>query len=116
MIRRPPRSTLFPYTTLFRAGVRLQNGSLILAGQGGNFFLSRENESRVDRKSTRLKSSQLALSRLPSFFFNDTPTTEIYTLSLHDTLPSWCPAPERLAHPRRPGRQFFPQPGKRIQV
>src|SRR5947208_14754816 len=26
------------------------------------------------------------------FFFNDTPTTEIYTLSLHDALPIWCRA------------------------
>src|SRR2546427_10416552 len=26
------------------------------------------------------------------FFFNDTATTEIYTLSLHDALPIWCPA------------------------
>src|SRR5271168_5561280 len=26
---------------------------------------------------------------LPSFFFNDTATTEIYTLSLHDALPIW---------------------------
>src|ERR1039457_1491041 len=25
-----------------------------------------------------------------SFFFNDTATTEIYTLSLHDALPIWC--------------------------
>ena len=24
------------------------------------------------------------------FFFNDTATTEIYTLSLHDALPIWC--------------------------
>src|SRR5437868_9515921 len=28
-----------------------------------------------------------ALKRLPLFFFNDTATTEIYTLSLHDALP-----------------------------
>src|SRR3990167_85475 len=27
---------------------------------------------------------------MPSFFFNDTATTEIYTLSLHDALPIWC--------------------------
>src|SRR2546426_7034948 len=40
------------------------------------------------------------------FFFNDTATTEIYTLSLHDALPisrasrsAWCP------HPRRPRRR-----------
>src|SRR5690349_25103900 len=37
------------------------------------------------------------------FFFNDTATTEIYTLSLHDALPIW-PRPERF----RPG----PEPGQ----
>src|SRR5256885_4061317 len=32
---------------------------------------------------------------LPSFFFfNDTATTEIYTLSLHDALPIWSPTPK----------------------
>src|SRR5256885_7169733 len=37
------------------------------------------------------------------FFFNDTATTEIYTLSLHDALPI-CPAPrEMLPEPGRPG-------------
>src|SRR5258708_33071555 len=33
MIRRPPRSTLFPYTTLFRSGIDLSLGCLALAGQ-----------------------------------------------------------------------------------
>src|SRR5256885_11860402 len=31
----------------------------------------------------------------PDFFFNDTATTEIYTLSLHDALPIWNPGPGR---------------------
>src|SRR5215216_7465962 len=31
------------------------------------------------------------------FFFNDTATTEIYTLSLHDALPIWSPWPSRRA-------------------
>src|SRR2546430_12607129 len=31
------------------------------------------------------------------FFFNDTATTEIYTLSLHDALPIYAPPPERQA-------------------
>src|SRR3712207_8307976 len=36
MIRRPPRSTLFPYTTLFRSGLRLEGRQLPLdLGQGG---------------------------------------------------------------------------------
>src|SRR6478735_12352257 len=39
------------------------------------------------------------------FFFNDTATTEIYTLSLHDALPIWCsrsPPSARCAPPPRP--------------
>src|SRR3712207_7825324 len=34
MIRRPPRSTLFPYTTLFRSGGELRSGPLCVAGGG----------------------------------------------------------------------------------
>src|SRR3990167_5461462 len=86
MIRRPPRSTLFPYTTLFRSASaseipdRMRTSvSSIIAGPGAV-------EAWRDRKSTRLKSShsQISYSR---FFFNDTATTEIYSLSLHDALP-----------------------------
>ena len=33
------------------------------------------------------------------FFFNDTATTEIYTLSLHDALPIYCPVLVAAAHP-----------------
>src|SRR3712207_8393828 len=36
------------------------------------------------------------------FFFNDTATTEIYTLSLHDALPISTPHTLRLAHQRTP--------------
>src|SRR6266702_819899 len=133
MIRRPPRSTLFPYTTLFRSP-----GSLCARRQ---LRPRRDRRGiRGDRKSTRLNSSHVAISYavfclkkknhsatiatqyrskrrvgrcsgglrllspaaadracraapLPSwdltsaFFFNDTATTEIYTLSLHDALP-----------------------------
>src|SRR3712207_7591293 len=44
------------------------------------------------------------------FFFNDTATTEIYTLSLHDALPIFvgraaCDAHDRLAPPGSPGRR-----------
>src|SRR5574344_2064376 len=50
----------------------------------------------IDRKSTRLNSSHQIISyavfclkkkKIYFFFFNDTATTEIYTLSLHDALP-----------------------------
>src|SRR5256886_9539570 len=37
------------------------------------------------------------------FFFNDTATTEIYTLSLHDALPIFAPAPRGHARQLRPG-------------
>ena len=47
----------------------------------------------TDRKSTRLNSSHITISYavfcLKKIFFNDTATTEIYTLSLHDALPIW---------------------------
>src|SRR2546430_3712689 len=40
MIRRPPRSTLFPYTTLFRSRTRYENfAAKQLAGRGYEFFL-----------------------------------------------------------------------------
>src|SRR5688572_32690449 len=44
--------------------------------------------------------------RSTSFFFNDTPTTEIYTLSLHDALPicpaAWAPASTSSGRPSTP--------------
>src|SRR5712675_2982573 len=54
MIRRPPRSTLFPYTTLFRSHA----GSTAKANSTRRRIGSRWRcESRRDRKSTRLNSS-----------------------------------------------------------
>src|SRR2546422_3181223 len=79
MIRRPPRSTLFPYTTLFRSGGPTEKHSYI----GGNHVIGHEGRARAphapwtlhagssrwplcarqparrsgDRKSTRLNSS-----------------------------------------------------------
>src|SRR2546426_2156480 len=56
MIRRPPRSTLFPYTTLFRS----RHGFFLnwsLAQDKGHGF-----EFNLDRKSTRLNSSHLVIS------------------------------------------------------
>src|SRR5271169_2528061 len=137
MIRRPPRSTRFPYTTLFRSQPQRFTPAGRLDGQERR---PRRFRPR-DRKSTRLNSSHGSISyavfclkkkkpgaicssrtytnsttasaaprrsitRLPVrarrccrcrrrrsrrcsafFFFNDTATTEIYTLSLHDALP-----------------------------
>src|SRR5256885_12505226 len=66
MIRRPPRSTLFPYTTLFRSH-RADHGNLVVVP-----FLRADAEQLADgrlgavggedRKSTRLNSSHLVIS------------------------------------------------------
>src|SRR3712207_7612959 len=76
MIRRPPRSTLFPYTTLFRSGRRLRD-----AVAGGRDAVARHEvlrerlarfeprggargarDRQADRKSTRLNSSHANIS------------------------------------------------------
>src|SRR5438309_8863649 len=61
MIRRPPRSTLFPYTTLFRSRRALPNrlGRIVPDRTGGPF---RRRAVRGDRKSTRLNSSHSSIS------------------------------------------------------
>src|SRR5256885_461994 len=136
MIRRPPRSTLFPYTTLFRSNevprTKYKNQRPKAQDQRPILSMSRRTTfgatvltiflilaATLDRKSTRLNSSHLVISyavfclkkktrpssprstarpssrtlksrqspAFPFFFFNDTATTEIYTLSLHDALP-----------------------------
>src|SRR5256885_10544199 len=67
MIRRPPRSTLFPYTTLFRSPDR--NGFQICRDLKGNaefnmipVILVTSKDTARDRKSTRLNSSHLVIS------------------------------------------------------
>src|SRR5689334_9254084 len=144
MIRRPPRSTLFPYTTLFRSqptSKELDHDFMwrtVLAlperGRIGIFnrsyyeecLRSEEHTSELQsqfhlvcrlllekKKKNNIKSYNLlkitslntiintyftdmyhvifvvysSLFFFSSFFFNDTATTEIYTLSLHDALP-----------------------------
>src|SRR5256885_10247524 len=70
MIRRPPRSTLFPYTTLFRS---LEPRQLAFVDEGGKlvetpgtYTISIGSEQpeagHADRKSTRLNSSHLVIS------------------------------------------------------
>src|SRR3712207_8976640 len=76
MIRRPPRSTLFPYTTLFRSCRRFgfPRGKLLIAELLGGIPLAMNQVTRavqvnidrvmigVDRKSTRLNSSHANIS------------------------------------------------------
>src|SRR3972149_8933096 len=57
MIRRPPRSTLFPYTTLFRSIGRGFALPFYLA-----FDILQRSNYRIDRKSTRLNSSHSQIS------------------------------------------------------
>src|SRR6202789_4590629 len=58
MIRRPPRSTLFPYTTLFRSHIRAAGKAAIITGPEGGFAAA----ELEDRKSTRLNSSHYSIS------------------------------------------------------
>src|SRR5256885_8012374 len=65
MIRRPPRSTLFPYTTLFRSA--LERGERVelppvLYLQGTRDVAHPRPDLDRDRKSTRLNSSHLVIS------------------------------------------------------
>src|SRR2546425_483280 len=142
MIRRPPRSTLFPYTTLFRSTARTTSTTLDCpASTPANSPLSctvTVADTDSAPKSAPLGMVSFGVSTSPSgssspvapnpctltagttsstclvtftantlgsytitatynpaptsvhatrFFFNDTATTEIYTLSLHDALP-----------------------------
>src|SRR5256885_6165393 len=76
MIRRPPRSTLFPYTTLFRSRLIVGHSRfedlVALRGREGGALAADDLRDRVgipfdefgsgDRKSTRLNSSHLVIS------------------------------------------------------
>src|SRR3712207_7250842 len=71
MIRRPPRSTLFPYTTLFRSGRSRQRPRVPSGGTLAFLRLARDRlvcrvrrppQAAQDRKSTRLNSSHANIS------------------------------------------------------
>src|SRR2546426_5272272 len=63
MIRRPPRSTLFPYTTLFRSIDARLDARLTVEMLAREVGLSPAHFARaLDRKSTRLNSSHLVIS------------------------------------------------------
>src|SRR5256885_10879002 len=59
MIRRPPRSTLFPYTTLFRSQRCVKSAKSVMGASAGHRPLQPFSK---DRKSTRLNSSHLVIS------------------------------------------------------
>src|SRR5256885_10309166 len=62
MIRRPPRSTLFPYTTLFRSPFFIDGIARDLIGGTRDSVRRSDREKNGDRKSTRLNSSHLVIS------------------------------------------------------
>src|SRR2546422_5650429 len=95
MIRRPPRSTLFPYTTLFRSQIRLQRlcvaerqrceiikrlASILLPPERDVTRRSL-NQKRRDRKSTRLNSSHGYISYAVFCLKKKKPTTRIVSTS-----------------------------------
>src|SRR2546422_3449385 len=145
MIRRPPRSTLFPYTTLFRSwGGELlppharQDGHGLRAHRDRGrpepgderrlqYHSGSGDPARVRRAASHHHSaepqqplhegSRALLGEEPAaelhgerdggaryFFFNDTATTEIYTLSLHDALPIFPPHARQDGHGLRAHR------------
>src|SRR2546427_5002123 len=61
MIRRPPRSTLFPYTTLFRS-VAAVAGAVAGSAADGGAVACAAAPAQLDRKSTRLNSSHSQIS------------------------------------------------------
>src|SRR5690349_23190501 len=63
MIRRPPRSTLFPYTTLFRSCQAAWNRAGSQSQSSDRDMQSQQNiHGERDRKSTRLNSSHVEIS------------------------------------------------------
>src|SRR6266498_3688413 len=108
MILRPPRSTLFPYTTLFRSWSREPGRVGRVGSPSGTGELLRSEEHTSELQSRPHLVCRLLLEKKKPlrtflfFFFNDPATTEIYTLSLHDALPilvarAWKSRPRGIA-------------------
>src|SRR5256885_8103600 len=102
MIRRPPRSTLFPYTTLFR--------SLVFCHTAGLDWDAAEALRPLgvgDRKSTRLNSSHLVISyAVFCLKKKDAHTAPATVLAPYVVAPVWrrrsaLPSSRRAAPPRR---------------
>src|SRR2546422_6837201 len=102
MIRRPPRSTLFPYTTLFRSHLALPSRRVTLPGSISGQSVEALPEIRVvelvyrhgDRKSTRLNSSHGYISYA------------VFCLKKKNTIDSAWPARHHVD-----GRQPYHRPG-----
>src|SRR3990172_3570313 len=109
MLRRPPRSTLFPYTTLFRSCGRHHRP--LRSPVDVHLAPDPEFTRQVDRSeehTTELQSPPQLL--FPLFFLNAPAPPEIYPLSLHDALPILRASPPA---PPVPSRRS-PRSGPRI--
>src|SRR5256885_3344627 len=102
MIRRPPRSTLFPYTTLFRSAAWIgglqEHGVLGCAKHYPGHGRTTRDSHETDRKSTRLNSSHLVISYAVFCLKKKKKETSIDTWTLQLTPPEWLallPAPCR---------------------
>src|SRR5256885_12379579 len=95
MIRRPPRSTLFPYTTLFRS-LGMMRQCLQDGGDArGDALLSQGTALQmIDRKSTRLNSSHLVIS-YAVFCLKKKKRTQLNAQTPNDLVPD-CTAQLRL--------------------
>src|SRR5690554_7675446 len=98
MIRRPPRSTLFPYTTLFRSAGphpwdtmtprERQVFTLMAQGQSNaviakRLYISHRTAETQDRKSTRLNSSHVRISYAVFCLKKKNKTKNIYVNITH---------------------------------
>src|SRR5258708_23248338 len=101
MIRRPPRSTLFPYTTLFRsrfqAVLHLSHG-LYVTKRFPQRTPCPRNKTKEDRKSTRLNSSHQIISYAVFCLKKKTPLWHLYgcerlPMSPQPARPCTAPAP-----------------------
>src|SRR3712207_7628144 len=102
MIRRPPRSTLFPYTTLFRSVLNEINAPLyatkltmaIIEHKLEEKKMLTRVKRKVDRKSTRLNSSH-ANTSYAVFCLKKKATIGAFMTPLH---PAWRPVQDGRAH------------------
>src|SRR5438477_3733454 len=101
MIRRPPSSTLFPYTTLFRSQEALQRAQQIMYAKQHtqldveHIFLAllqqRNSLPAQDRKSTRLNSSHMSISYAVFCLKKKRPTTTDSTPASSETATDTTP-------------------------
>src|SRR5256885_7002315 len=94
MIRRPPRSTLFPYTTLFRSDYEAAQQSLAAAGADARAASDHLSQlGAADRKSTRLNSSHLVISYAVFCLKKKKSNNPIVLQRLHLSVQAQLPSP-----------------------